>query len=63
MSVKLMGKKKEKKKKSCTRGRGNEIEFKLEVICLPCDLQWSQVIAQVAMLKLTCVSQLLGTCV
>lgn len=45
------------------QGKGNEIEFKLEVICLPRDLQWSQVIAQVAMLKLTSVSQLLGTCV
>lgn len=44
-------------------GRGNEIEFQLEVICLPHDLQWSQVIAsQVARLKLTSVSQLLGTC-
>lgn len=45
------------------RGRGDEIEFKLEVIYLTCDLQWSQVIAQAAMLKLTSVSPLLGTCV
>ena len=33
------------------RGRGNEIESKLQVICLPCDPQQSRVIAQVTMLS------------
>lgn len=45
------------------RGRENEMKFKLEVICLPHDLPQSQEITQVAMLKLTSVSQLLGTCI
>ena len=44
-------------------GRGNEIEFNLEVICLPRNPRWSQVTAPVPMVKLTSVSQLLGTCV
>lgn len=61
MSMRLTSLK--EKKKIAPGGRGNEIEFKLEVICLPHDLQWSQVVAQVATLKLTSVSQLLSTCV